>query len=486
MKRQAIKRRTMKTDTLSFRLFLFTSLWMLVALAIVAILVSRDYRLSVEEQFQSLITANLYNLMGSIKRDANGKLFGAPQLGDGRYQQYQSGWYWTVSPQGNNSSSLSSPSLAGLELPTPTNTQYDADFQRSYRVKDALNNSLMIIEAQVYLGEGDDLYNFRTSGNLQVLNEEIVKFRQRLILLLGLFGIGLIATSFAVVRFGLKPIRLATSQLADIRKGKADQIKGRFPQEIMPLIEETNALIKSNQAIVERSRTQVGNLAHSLKTPLSILSLEIKGLPKPVEKIAQTQLSAMNSQIQSYLNRAMISARHGTITSRTDVDATLVRLVRTFTKIFPEISFVYNQPPQPGQAIDQTNDEAEKFVGRFDGIFAGEQQDFEEIIGNILENAGNSARRSVEITVRKISSKSGPLIEVEIIDDGPGLSKSDIEYVLKRGNRLDQNKPGTGLGLSIVSDILKEYGGRMELNTVEAGGLWVHIFLPAVNQSMPN
>ncbi len=465
----------MKTDTLSFRLFLFTSLWMLVSLVIVAILVSRDYRQSVEKQFESLITANLYNLMGSIKRDANSNLSGAPELGDGRYQQYQSGWYWTVSPQGDNSPSLSSPSLAGLELRSPDNTQYDANFQRSYRLKDTLNNALMIIEAQVYLGEGNDLYTFRTSGNLQVLNEDIVKFRQRLILLLGIFGVGLIATSFAVVRFGLKPIRMATSQLADIRKGRADQIKGKFPQEIMPLIEETNALIKSNQAIVERSRTQVGNLAHSLKTPLSILSLEIKGLPKPVEKIAQMQLSAMNAQIQSHLNRAMISARHGAITSRTNVDAALVRLVRTFAKLFPEKSFVYNQSGQP--------DAGNNLQSKFGEIFAGEQQDFEEIIGNILENAGKSANRNVAITARKNSDKSGPIIEIEIVDDGPGLSKSEIEYVLKRGNRLDQNKPGTGLGLSIVSDILKEYGGSMELSTAEAGGLRVLVILPAVHDA---
>ncbi|MEK6255973.1 MAG: ATP-binding protein [Chloroflexota bacterium] len=462
----------MKTDTLSFRLFLFTTLWMLVALAIVAVLVSRDYRTTVEKQFENLITANLYNLMGSIKRSDDGKLVGAPQLGDGRYQKFQSGWYWTVKPRDGKAPGISSPSLAGLDLPSSTVQRYDADFQRSYRIKDAVDTSLMIIEAQVFLGEGDDLYTFRASGNLQELDEELQNFRQRLVLLLGIFGLGLIITSFAVVRFGLKPIRFATNQLADIREGKADQIKGRFPREIMPLIDETNALIKSNQSIVERSRTQVGNLAHSLKTPLSVLSLELKDLPKKTEAVIATQLAAMNTQIQSYLNRAMISARHGAITSRTDVDATLTRLVRTFTKIFPDISFAYNNSLALSQSDAATNGPC--------GIFAGERQDLEEIVGNILENACKSASGNVEITARQGNASSQPFIEIEIIDDGPGLNKAQIDYVLKRGNRLDENKPGTGLGLSIVSDILKEYKGSMQLTKATSGGLRVLVKLPAV------
>ena len=462
----------MKTDTLSFRLFLFTSLWMLVSLAIVAILVSQDYRRTVEKQFENLITANLYNLMGSIKRGEDGSLSGAPQLGDGRYQQYQSGWYWIVESVGGKKTSLSSSSLVESELPHPPGNKFDADFQRSYRIKDEIGNSLMAVEAQVYLGEGDDLYAFRTTGNMMVLDEEILNFRQRLILLLGIFGVGLILTSFAIVRYGLKPIRFATSQLADIRNGKADRIEGKFPQEIAPLIDETNALIKSNQSIVERSRTQVGNLAHSLKTPLSVLSLEVKNLPKPTAKIVHTQLSAMKSQIQSYLNRAMISARHGAITSRTDVDATLIRLVRTFDKLFPSISFVYDSTHlSPSNKNDST---------AFNGIFAGEQQDLEEVVGNILENAGKSAASKVDIIVRQIASGSQGAIEIEIADDGPGLTRSEIEYVLKRGNRLDENKPGTGLGLSIVCDIVKEYEGSLQINPVETGGLRVCIQLPAV------
>ncbi|MCF6321318.1 MAG: ATP-binding protein [Rhizobiaceae bacterium] len=451
----------MKTDTLSFRLFLFTSLWMLFSLGVVAILVSQDYRRTVEKQFEDLITANLYNLMGSIKSDEQGMLLGKPSLGDSRYQKYKSGWYWSVSSLPQGKIILSSTSLAGQDLPTAVDVKYDAEYQRSYRLNDNAGNTLMAVEAQVFLGEGDNIFVFRTTGNLAVLAEEISNFRQRLILLLGVFGVGLVLTSLAIVRFGLKPIRLATGQLAKIRDGKANQIEGKFPREIAPLIEETNALIKSNQSIVERSRTQVGNLAHSLKTPLSVLSMEVKNLPAPLAKIVQTQLTAMNTQVQTYLNRAMISARHGTITSRADVNQTLERLVRTFNKLFRNVSF----------KMTSSNDEQL--------IFAGEQQDFEEILGNILENAGKSASANVEITARQIDANPKKLIELTILDDGPGLSKSEISYVLKRGNRLDENNPGTGLGLSIVSDILREYKGDLQINTAQSGGLRVVITLPA-------
>ncbi len=450
----------MKTNTLSFRLFFFTSLWMLFSLAIVALLVSQDYRRTVEKQFENLITANLYNLMGSIKRGEDGALSGVPQLGDSRYKQFHSGWYWTVNSVGSETPALSSSSLVDLKLPTPKNTNFDTNFQRSYRVKDGAGNNLMTVEAKVFLGEGNDLYAFRTTGNLAVLDEGISRFQRRLIFLLGIFGIGLIVTSFAIVRFGLKPLRHATNQLAQIREGKAQRIEGEYPQEIAPLIEETNALIKSNQSIVERSRTQVGNLAHSLKTPLSVLSLEVKNLPKPIAGKVRKQLDAMGDQIQTYLNRAMISARHGAITSRSNVNQVLNTMVRTFNKINPDISYVLKQ------------------ASGNDIIFAGEKPDLEEVIGNLLENAGKFARKEVLISLGSL--KANGMVEIEISDDGPGLSDTETEFVIKRGNRLDEATPGTGLGLSIVSDILKEYGGSMKLSSESGQGLKVVLQLPCV------
>ncbi len=444
---------------------------MLASLIVVAVVVLQDYRQTVEKQFEDLITANLYNLMGSVSRGENGSLTGTPELGDSRYRQYQSGWYWSVSSLENNNNSLSSSSLAGGHIPKPEKVNFNSDFQRSYRIDDSLGNSILAVEAQVFLGEGDDIYTFRATGNLVVLDEEISKFRQRLILILAVSGFGLVLASIAIVRFSLKPIRSATSQLADIRLGDSDNIVGTFPLEIAPLIDETNALIKSNQAIVERSRTQVGNLAHSLKTPLSDLTLEVENLEKKKKKKMRAQIAAMNLQIQSYLNRAMISARHGTITSRTDVHSTLVRLVRTFNKLFPGIAFRYDHPQ-----INPTGDD-----DTIAGIFAGEQQDFEEIIGNILENSGKFAVDQVSISTRLNADEKGGSIEIIVEDNGAGLSESEIGYVLKRGNRLDENSPGTGLGLSIVSDILKEYGGELQIGAIEAGGLRVSVRLPAIS-----
>ncbi len=449
-------------NTLAFRLFFFTSLWMVASLAVIAVMISADYRRNAEARFGELITANLYNLMGSFEPAADGQLTGAPQLGDGRYAQFNSGWYWSVHSMNTQAAPRLSPSLAGAGFPDAPRADFDENFQRIYRAADARGNPILVAEGQVFLGEGDDLYTFRVSGNLVTLNQEITDFRLRLVSLLALFGLGLVLTSYFVVRVGLRPLIAATVRLGDIREGRAESLHGRFPKEIQPLIDETNALIVSNRSILERARTQVGNLAHSLKTPLSVLQVEADKLPARRADIFREQLAQMQSQVQSYLNRAMVSARHGTITSRTKVAPALARLVRVMTKLNPELDI------RARPAADETL------------IFAGEQQDLEEIAGNLLENAAKWAKSTVQIGVERVpGDEQGARLRLTVGDDGPGLSTDEIAVALKRGARVDTRSPGTGLGLSIVTDIVGEYGGTFELGRSGLGGLEAVVILPA-------
>ena len=195
------------------------------------------------------------------------------------------------------------------------------------------------------------------------------------------FGLGFVLASFFIVRIGLRPITGATRSLGDIREGRADRLEGSFPSEIQPLIDETNALIESNRSVIERARTQVGNLAHSLKTPLAVLKNEAAGAPPALNRIIVEQTGLMQHQVQAYLDRARISARHATVTSRTEVRPALERLARVIAKLNPKA------------------DVELKFSGE-PLVFAGEMQDFEEIIGNLLENGARFRKIEALVSAR--------------------------------------------------------------------------------------
>ena len=450
----------MMAGTLSRRLFLLTSLWALISIALVAFLLSEAYRQNAQRRFGELVTANLYNLMGSIEPGADGKLSGEPDLGDPRFAIFGSGWFWVVQSLSDPVNRISSASLADGDIPAPAQLAFDDNFQRTWSYADGQGQSLTAVEARVFLGSGTEIYSFRVTGNQGELSEETGQFTRTMVLLLAVFGLGFVIASYVIVRIGLWPIAGATRLLGDIRDGKADRLEGEFPSEIQPLIDETNALIESNRAVIERARTQVGNLAHSLKTPLAVLKNEAEAAPAGLKRIIVEQTGLMQHQVQAYLDRARIAARHATVTSRTDAVPTLERLVRVIAKLNPDITL------------------GTRFVGQ-PLFFAGETQDFEEIAGNLIENGVRFANTVVHIAATRIEHDGKPVLHLEVEDDGPGMSPEQAELALKRGTRLDETKPGSGLGLSIVRDIVREYNGELRLERSQLGGLMAAVLLPA-------
>ncbi len=450
----------MQAGTLSLRLFLLTSIWALLSVVLVAFLLSQAYRQNAERRFAQLATANLYNLMGSVEPGADGRLTGTPQLGDPRFGNFGSGWYWSVASDADPTNRLGSQSLAGDQIPDPGNVTFDENFLRDWSYTDRQGQRLTAVEGRVFLGSGSQTYSFRVTGNRGELDTEINTFTQTLIFLLALFGLGFVLASFVIVRIGLQPITGATRSLVDIREGRAERLEGKFPLEIQPLIDETNALIASNLSVIERARTQVGNLAHSLKTPLAVLKNEAAQAPPALGKLIEEQTVLMQRQVQAYLDRARISARYATATSRTEVVPAVERLVRVIAKLNPAIRI---ENVAEGKAA----------------VFAGEKQDFEEIIGNLLENGARFAKSLLRVSVRRTQVSGKAVLLVDIDDDGPGMNAQEAEHALKRGIRLDESTPGSGLGLSIVKDIVREYSGELRLERSPLGGLGVRISLPA-------
>jgi signal transduction histidine kinase len=449
--------------SLSLRVILFSTLWTIVSFVAIATIISALYGEARQHSFQQLLSAHLFSVIASVSVN-DGTLVGRPDPGEVRYSSPFSGWYWSVDPVADNlKGSLRSISLGGKSIDSPSTLMvpFDTSFQRSYTEPGLKGEQLSIVETEVVLDAENRVARFRVMGNLSELEGEIADFRNTLYFYLGVFGIAGTLINAAVILFGLRPLDRVRRSLADIREGKVSRLDEDLPIEIAPLAREMNALIENNRRIMERSRTQVGNLAHSLKTPLSVLANESRTIGGVKGKIVAEQSAAMQVQIQHYLQRARVAAQRDSVVFRASVTPILTRLVRVTAKLNPGMDMRFdNRMP--------------------DAVFAGEQEDLEEIVGNLLENAGKWGRSAIRLTVSAANREAmDNAFDISVEDDGPGLAPGQIKDALTRGKRLDESKPGTGLGLSIVHDTVREYGGTLRLERSEdLGGLRARITLP--------
>ncbi len=446
---------TVGPRSLAFRVIAFSTGWAILALIVISTVITTLYQQASERGFDSLLSAHLFNLIGSVGVSDQGALTGSPNLGDLRFSEPNSGWYWAVEPASKGvTGELRSPSMT-RDIPSPpvSEAPFNVEFQRSYITDGLAGEDLAVFESEFVLDAQNRIARFRVMGNRTELEAEISSFERRLFTYLALFGIGMIAINAIAILLGLRPLNRVRNALAMVREGSAQRLDGNFPAEIEPLADETNALIENNRRIVERSRTQVGNLAHSLKTPLAVLINEGRALGGAKGTLISEQAAAMRQQVDHYLKRARVAAQRDSVVYRTPVTPLLRRLVRVLEKL-------------GRMNISLTLPQAEI-------VFAGEREDLEEIVGNLLENAMKWARSRVDVSVRDLSAagEKQRLFSIVIEDDGPGIPDDKAREVLKRGKKLDETKPGTGLGLAIVAELVNEYGGRLKLERSELGGL---------------
>ncbi|MBS9719900.1 histidine kinase [Tianweitania sp. BSSL-BM11] len=448
--------------SLTIRVLALSTLWAVLSLVAIATVISALYRQASEKSFDSLLSAHLFNLIGAVGVSDEGRLQGSPDLGDVRYVIPRSGWYWSVEPISENlQGRLRSLSFSGnIDSPTLVQVPFDGRFQRSYAANGLAGERVKVFENEFVLDDQNRIARFRVMGNLTELEDEISEFEQRLYFYLFMFGLGTVAFNAAAIIFGLRPLAKVRAALSKVREGSAQRLEGAFPPEIEPLVQETNALIDNNRRIVERARTQVGNLAHSLKTPLAVIMNEGRSMGTEQGQLLGDQATAMRQQIDNYLQRARIAAQRDSVVFRTPLRPSMERLLRVMEKLNPAIA----------TRLDMPNGEI---------IFAGEEGDFEEISGNLIENAVKWARSRVQVTMRDaVSDERAERLVLIIEDDGPGIPDEERREALKRGKRLDETKPGSGLGLSIVSDLVAQYGGALTLDRSELGGLKVIVELP--------
>jgi len=458
----------MKLKSLAFRLFATSAAWTLLVLPIAGVIIYRLYRDDVQASFD----ARLEKLVNSIAIDSmtGGQVPIAP---NNRYEplfeDYHSGWYWQIKPlEDATTRTLGSASLGGadIELPLRRNIKPDVNGARWMGSVGPAGERIRMVE----LIDNPDpegsapSYSIVVAGPVDWLESRVANFLTRLAIALFLTGTGLVAVTLFQVRFGLLPLRRIEQGLAEVRSGKAEKLEGELPAEIEPMQEELNALIASNQEIIDRARTQVGNLAHALKTPLAVITNEAREDKGPLGSKIAEQAEIMRDQVNHYLDRARVAAGVGVIGRATPVLGVLEPLTRALERIHRDraIAIVVDCPA--------------------DIRFAGERQDLEEILGNVCDNACKWAKQSVTVTVASTTGrKTRGRLKIFVDDDGPGLTDEQRARIGKRGVRLDETKPGSGLGLSIVTDLVQSYRGSLSLDRSPQGGVRVELDLPAAS-----
>jgi signal transduction histidine kinase len=459
----------MRFNSLAFRLFTTAAAWTLLVLPVAGVIIYRLYRDDVQASFDG----QLQKLVNAITVDSMGNGNTPPtapaNLYEPLFEVTHSGWYWQIAPLDDaKAPRLVSASLATASLPSPAAKRVapDASGARWMNVKGPTGEPLRLVEVIDTLGHEPDKprYSIIVAGPKDWLDHLVANFRYRLTTALALAGIGLVAVTLFQVRFGLLPLRKIEHGLADIRSGAAAKLEGELPAEIEPLQSELNALIRSNQDIVDRARTHVGNLAHALKTPLAVITNEARSDKTGLGAKVAEQAKVMGESIQHYLDRARMAARVNVIGRVTPVAPVIDPLVRTLERIHAAkgVRISVSCPP--------------------DARFQGEQQDLEEMLGNLLDNACKWARKAVSLEVEPSPSTArahNRRLSIVISDDGPGLTREQRSRIGKRGLRLDETKPGSGLGLSIVMDLAQSYRGTCELFDSAAGGLAARLDLPA-------
>ncbi len=445
------------------RLVLLAAAWNLVVLVLAGVFLTAQFRDAAIRRFdQSLavLTDDLY--AGSTVDDG---VLKAPVLTDIRATRAYSGRYWTIFDQPAGGGGLNvierSRSLfdSDLMIPVEQSERLMSEPGKTlyFDLKGPQNRPLRAAALLARLPGYPRPVVFIAAEDRSPIDADADRFGRITTLALVILGVGLIAAVVVQVRVGLVPLFRLRREVAAVRRGRAEKLDGDYPEELAPLAVELNALLSHNQEVVERQRTHVGNLAHALKTPLSVMLTEAGQRPGALAEVVARQAQTMREQVDHHLRRARAAARSQTSGERTPVEPIMDELAVTLERIFQD----------KGVEIDWRCPE--------DLCFQGERQDFMELAGNVMENAGKWCKGKVRA---EAVASSPEKMTLTVDDDGPGLPPDRWIDALKRGQRMDEHTPGSGLGLSIVDELARAYGGSVTLGASPLGGLRVTLVLP--------
>ena len=455
----------LRTGSLRFRLLAATLAALSVALVLAGLLLAGLFREHVMRQFESALTDQLDQLTARLEVDASGQpQIDGQRLSDPRWQRPYSGLYWQIdqlSADGQTRDAvLRSRSLWDERLDLVTDAL--ADGQRHVHPGTGPQGQpLLLVERTVRTGEAPGArWRLVVASDLVQTEQAVRDFNRMLALSLAALGLLLVLAAQAQVTVGLAPLKALQHALNRVRDGQAPRLQGGFPDELQPLVQDFNAVLDRNAEATARARTQAGNLAHALKTPLAVMAQAARD---PAERnalpaLVAEQVAVAQRQLDWQLARARAAATQGLPGQRTEVAPVIQGLLRVMGKVHAARDLHWRAPAPDNNPL-----------------FAGEAQDLQDMLGNLLDNAARWAAHEVAVATQR----QGDRLLITIDDDGPGIAPARRRAALTRGTRLDESVPGSGLGLHIVAELADLYGGALELDDSPLGGLRVRLTLPA-------
>lgn len=435
------------------RLVLAAGIWIVVSLVAAGVLLDAALSDRVDYDVRRDAETRLGALIGATSAGPDGHPVIQRPYGDIRYQELKSGVYWQIYVA--DGETLRSRSLGDATLPIVSNPE-------PLQIEGPGDQQLVVLTRTLLLPGAHAPFTFSVAVDRTEIDEHATRFAGSVRAALALLGIGLLIAVVVQIRVGLRPLAAVGRALAQVRGGQAAEIAGNYPGELQPLVDEINRLVRHNATVMERARTHVGNLAHALKTPISVLSARASIDKGPLADVVRAQTTMMGKHVEHHLARASMAGPEGGIYRRTAVTEVLDGLARTLAQIHVrrDLEIDVDAPPNI--------------------FFRGERQDLEEMAGNLMDNACKWATSRVLVTTRSEGGRLSLVVE----DDGPGMPEAFHGEAFQRGRRLDESVPGSGHGLAIVRDLTLLYGGQVTLAESHLGGLAATLDLPAPTENV--
>lgn len=443
----------MKSRSLSTRIITLSGTWVIAVMVVSALLLIYFYRDHVEQHYDAHVNMHLEELTGAIGFLSDGTFSLAFVPSDPRYNELHSGWYWEVRQSGK--SLKKSPSLGGHRLDIgaiqPTKKKV------VYEIPGPLQEPLRVYVLEIRPSPAQEPLVFLASAPATDYTDDVLNYSSHIIESFVFLGIGLLLAVVLQVRVALKPLSAIGAEIGGIRAGKLNKLSKDYPSDVQPLADELNNLLDHNVVLLKRARNQLGDLAHSVKNPLTVINNEAQHMQSGRKGLILKQTADISGNIDHYLSRARTFGTENILGSRSRVKKVVDDLVYTMQRIYWDRDLEF------------------EFSSLEDCTFRGEGQDLEEMLGNLIDNACKWAKSRVMI----VGNVNKDRLLLIVADDGPGIPADEIKNVLRRGHKLDESKPGHGQGLGIVNDIAKLYGGSLNLTESALGGLRAELSLPA-------
>ncbi len=466
----------MKRGSLRLRLLAGTLTWMLLSIALAGWGLRALFQEHITQQLEAQLVTQLDHLSAAVDWGSDGRVQVAAMAADPRWSQPLAGLYWQIDRLGAQPQTAVERSRSlwdqALQLPAAP-AAYPLQGHSVLGLHDVQGHPLLAVARTLQLpDDAAPPLRLVVAGDKALLAEPLQRFTHLLLIALLMLAAGLALAVALQLQLALRPLKVLHRRLGAVRSGTAVQLTGSFPQELQPLVGEFNHVLSENAAMVQRARTQAGNLAHAVHTPLSILANAAAPDDSALAQLVREQVAAASRQVDWHLARARAAAAVRATGIGTAVLEPLQALLRTMARLNGGRDLSFELAPHARRLAGEPTPETAQAL-----TFRGEAEDLYEMLGNLIDNAGKWARSQVQVDVQR----EGGQLCFTIDDDGPGIPAQQRARMFERGVQLDEQRPGAGLGLDIVRTLAHTYGGSVRATDSPLGGARLQLYLPAAD-----